>query len=96
MTELNLGDVATEGFLEASSNLDQMTALEIVQLMNAEEEKVRRALESAAEAVVRPLSARLPSRSRASWPAVCRLLKERWNRPKTALKTGLESCAVGA
>ena len=28
-----------------------MTALEIVQLMNAEEEKVRRALESAAEAV---------------------------------------------
>ena len=51
MTELNLGDVATEGFLEASSNLDQMTALEIVQLMNAEEEKVRRALESAAEAV---------------------------------------------
>ena len=41
MTELNLGDVATEGFLEASSNLDQMSALEIVQLMNAEEEKVR-------------------------------------------------------
>lgn len=51
MTELNLGEVATEGYLEASSNLDQMTALEIVQLMNTEEEKVRRALESAAEAV---------------------------------------------
>ncbi|MFA7482556.1 MAG: N-acetylmuramic acid 6-phosphate etherase [Vulcanimicrobiota bacterium] len=51
MTELNLGEVATEGYLEASSNLDQMTALEIVQLMNAEEEKVRRALDSAAEAV---------------------------------------------
>ena len=51
MTELNLEDVATEGFLEASSNLDQMSALEIVQLMNDEEARVRKAVESAAEAV---------------------------------------------
>lgn len=51
MTELNLGDVATEGFLDASSNLDQMSALEIVQLMNQEEARVREAVESAADAV---------------------------------------------
>jgi N-acetylmuramic acid 6-phosphate etherase len=51
MTELNLGNVSTEGFLEASSNLDQMSALEIVQLMNDEEARVRQAVESAVAAV---------------------------------------------
>lgn len=51
MTELNLGDSVTEGFLEASSDLDKMSALEIVQLMNQEELTVRRAVESAAPAV---------------------------------------------
>lgn len=51
MTELNLGAFATEASLEASKNLDQMSALEIVQLMNQEELTVRRAVESAAEAV---------------------------------------------
>lgn len=51
MTELNLGGSATEGFLEASQDLDQMSALEIVSLMNQEEATVRRAVESAAAAV---------------------------------------------
>lgn len=51
MSELNLGGFATEGSLEASKNLDQMSALEIVNLMNQEELTVRRAVESAAEAV---------------------------------------------
>ncbi len=51
MTELNLGDIATESVLEASKNLDQMSALEIVELMNREELTVRQAVESAAAAV---------------------------------------------
>lgn len=51
MTELNLGSTETEGFLEASAELDKMSALEIVNLMNAEELTVRRAVESAAESV---------------------------------------------
>lgn len=51
MSELNLGRFATESSLEASKNLDQMSALEIVGLMNQEELTVRRAVESAAEDV---------------------------------------------
>jgi N-acetylmuramic acid 6-phosphate etherase len=51
MTDLNLGAFATESSLEASKNLDRMSALEIVQLMNREELTVRQAVESAAEAV---------------------------------------------
>lgn len=51
MTELNLGAFATESQLDASQNLDQMSALEIVQLMNSEEKTVRQAVESASEAV---------------------------------------------
>ncbi len=51
MSELNLGGVATESSLEASKNLDQMSALEIVGLMNQEELTVRRAVELAAEEV---------------------------------------------
>ena len=51
MTELNLESVATEGYLEASQDLDKMSALEIVQLMNREEMTVRQAVESAANAV---------------------------------------------
>lgn len=51
MSELNLGGFATEGSLEASKNLDQMSALEIVNLMNQEELTVRRAVESAADDV---------------------------------------------
>ena len=50
-TDLNLGNFSTEGSLAASSNLDQMSALEIVELMNREEQTVRRAMESAADAV---------------------------------------------
>lgn len=51
MTELNLGGFSTEGFLEESATLDQMSALEIVRLMNRQEEMVRRALEAAEESV---------------------------------------------
>lgn len=51
MTDLNLGDIATESVLEASKNLDQMSSLEIVSLMNQEELTVRKAVESAADAV---------------------------------------------
>lgn len=51
MTELNLGSFSTEGSLDASDNLDQMTALEIVTLMNDQEQTVRRAVESATAAV---------------------------------------------
>ena len=51
MTELNLGGTTTEGRLEASSNLDQMSAQEIVELMNSEEVTVRAAVESAASGV---------------------------------------------
>lgn len=48
MTELNLGGATTEGRLEASAHLDKMTAIEIVELMNSEEQTVRAAVESAA------------------------------------------------
>lgn len=51
MTELNLGGFTTEASLEASQNLDQMNAKEIVDLMNREEETVRNAVESASEGV---------------------------------------------
>lgn len=51
MTELNLGEFSTEGFLEESSSLDQMSALEIVRLMNQQEDVVRSAVE-ATEATV--------------------------------------------
>jgi N-acetylmuramic acid 6-phosphate etherase len=51
MTELNLGGFSTEGFLEESSRLDQMSALEIVRLMNRQEEVVRAAVEAAEEPV---------------------------------------------
>jgi N-acetylmuramic acid 6-phosphate etherase len=51
MTDLNLGGFSTEGFLEESSRLDQMSALEIVRLMNRQEEMVRRAMEDAEESV---------------------------------------------
>jgi N-acetylmuramic acid 6-phosphate etherase len=51
VTDLNLGTIATESSLEASKNLDSMTALEIVGLMNREELTVRQAVEGAAEAV---------------------------------------------
>lgn len=53
MTELNLGNFSTEGSLDASKNLDQMSALEITRLMNSEEATVRQAVESAAEHVAR-------------------------------------------
>lgn len=51
MTELNLGEFNTEGSLAASASLDRMSSLEIVELMNREEAKVRAAVEGAAEAV---------------------------------------------
>jgi N-acetylmuramic acid 6-phosphate etherase len=51
MTELNLGGFSTEGFLEESAALDQMSALEIVRLMNRQEEMVRRAMLAAEESV---------------------------------------------
>lgn len=47
MTDLNLGNFSTEGFLEESTQLDQMTALEVVQLMNRQEDVVRSAVEAA-------------------------------------------------
>lgn len=53
MTNLDLGGFATESQLDASQNLDQMSALEIVNLMNREELTVRAAVESAAEPVAR-------------------------------------------
>lgn len=51
MTELNLGGFSTEGFLEESASLDQMSALEIVRLMNRQEDVVRAAVEAAETAV---------------------------------------------
>ena len=51
MTELNLGEFSTEGFLEESSSLDTMSALEIVQLMNRQEQVVRAAMEAAEQNV---------------------------------------------
>lgn len=51
MTELNLGGFSTEGFLEESARLDQMSAFEIVGLMNRQEDVVRSAVEAAEEAV---------------------------------------------
>lgn len=47
MTELNLEGFSTEGSLEESSALDQMTALEVVRLMNRQEQFVRAAVEAA-------------------------------------------------
>ena len=47
MTDLNLGGFTTEGFLEESASLDQMSALEVVRLMNRQEDVVRAALEAA-------------------------------------------------
>lgn len=51
MTDLNLGEFATEGVLEDSARLDQMSALEIVALMNRQEEVVRAAVEQVQEGV---------------------------------------------
>lgn len=51
MTELNLGGFSTEGFLEESASLDQMSPLEIVRLMNRQEEVVRAAMQAAEESV---------------------------------------------
>lgn len=51
MTELDLGGFSTEGSLEESSRLDQMSALEIVRLMNSQEEVVRAAMQAAEESV---------------------------------------------
>jgi N-acetylmuramic acid 6-phosphate etherase len=51
MTDLNLGEFSTEGFLEESSSLDQMSALEIVRLMNRQEDVVRAAMQAAEQSV---------------------------------------------
>lgn len=51
MTELDLGGFSTEGSLEESSRLDQMSALEIVRLMNRQEDVVRAALQAAEPSV---------------------------------------------
>ena len=51
MTDLDLGAFSTEGQLEESSRLDQMSALEIVRLMNRQEDLVRAAMQAAEESV---------------------------------------------
>ncbi len=51
MTDLNLGGFSTEESLAESSSLDEMTTLEIVQLMNDQEKVVRAAVESSEAAV---------------------------------------------
>lgn len=51
MTDLDLGGFSTEGFLEESASLDQMSALEVVRLMNQQEEVVRSAVRAVEEAV---------------------------------------------
>lgn len=51
MTDLDLGGFSTEGQLEESSRLDQMSALEIVRLMNRQEDLVRAAMQAAEESV---------------------------------------------
>ena len=42
--EINLGSMTTEARNQASINLDTMSSLEIVQLMNKEDEKVPAAI----------------------------------------------------
>ncbi len=49
--ELNLGGLSTEDTLAESAHLDRMSSLEIVALMNTQEDRVRRAVEAAAQEV---------------------------------------------